>query len=398
MKKIAIFLSFFLGLSFFFVPQTLAADKQATDSSNTKIVEVKKGEVINHDFFAAGSDVNISGLVNGDVFAAGGNINVDGKINGDLIAGSGNIVVNGEVVGNMRVGGGTVTINGLVGRNVTVGGSNVFIDEKAQIKGSLLGFSSNIKVNGLVGKDVRIYANQANINSTVGGNVQGSMASLILDAKAKILGDLDYQAKTEAQIVQGAVVMGKTVYQPLANNSNNWANWKPAKMIPVFFGLYGLGLYFAFVSILMALVFGLIFLYFFSKRMENMAVIIRTRFWACLGWGLLMPIIFLFIIIFLAISLVGIPFIFIVLPLFGVLIYFAKIFTAFALGRRILGEKKAWGWVLALGLLIYFALGLIWGINGIAGCVFTTVGLGAFFLDQKSRRQPAKVIVNTSKK
>lgn len=397
MKKIFILFSFFLGLSFFFVPQTLAADNQATDSSSTKIVEVKKDEVINHDFFAAGSDVNINGLVNGDVFAAGGNVNVDGKINGDLIAGSGNIVVNGEVVGDIRAGGNTVTINGLVGRNVTVGGSNVIINEKAQIKGSLLGFSNNIRVNGLVGKDVRVYANQANINSTIGGNVQGSMANLILDAKAKILGDLDYQAKTEAQMVQGAVVIGKTTYQPLPSN-NNVANWKPAKIMPVFFGLYGFGLYLKFVSVIMALVFGLIFLYFFSKRMENMAVIIRSRFWACLGWGLLMPIIFLFVIIFLAISLVGIPFIFIALPLFGVLIYFAKIFTAFALGRRILGEKKAWGWVLALGLLIYFGLGLIWGINGIAGCIFTAVGLGAFFLDQKSRRQVAKAVVKTSKK
>ena len=397
MKKILILFSFILGLSFFFVPQTLAADNQATSSSDKKIVEIKKGEVIEHDFFGAGSDVNINGLVNGDVFAAGGNVNVDGKINGDLIAGSGNIVVNGEVVGNIRVMGGTVTINGLIGRNLTVGGGNIIVNEKAQIKGSLLGFGSNIKVNGSVGKDVRIYANQANINSTVSGNVQGSMASLTLDAKAKILGDLDYQAKTEVQMVQGAVIMGKTTYQPLPEN-NNKANWKPARMMPLFFGLYGLGLYFAFVSILMALVFGLIFLYFFSKRMENMAVIIRTRFWACLGWGLLMPIIFLFVIIFLAISLIGIPFIFIVLPLFGVLIYFAKIFTAFALGRRILGEKKAWGWVLALGLLIYFALSLIWGINGIAGCVFTAVGLGAFFLDQKSRRQIIKEVVKTSKK
>lgn len=397
MKKIFILFSFLLSSALLFVPQTLAVENQATGSSDQKIIEVKKDEVIDHDFFAASSDVNISGLVNGDVFAAGGNVNVDGKINGDLIAGSGNIVVNGEVVGNIRAGGGTVTINGLVGRNLTVGGSNILVSEKAQIKGSLLGFGSNIKINGLVGKDLRIYANQVNINSTIGGNVQGSMASLTLDAKAKILGDLDYQAKTEAQIVQGAVVMGKTIYQPLAKN-NKWASWKPAKMMPIFFGLYGLGLYLSFISIIMALVFGLIFIYFFSKRMENMAVIIRSRFWACLGWGLLIPIIFIFVIVFLAISLVGIPFIFILLPLFGILIYFAKIFTAFALGRRILGKKKAWGWVLALGLLIYFILSLIWGINGITGCIFTAVGLGAFFLDQKSRRQVSKVVVKTSKK
>jgi len=106
-----------------------------------------------------------------------------------------------------------------------------------------------------------------------------------------------------------------------------------------------------------------------------------------LGVGVLTPIVFSLIVAFLAVSLVGIPFIFILLPIFLLLVYFAKIFTAFFVGRKILGPKKSWGWALLVGIAIYYALSLILVINGIIAFFFICLGLGAFVLDQKSRRR-----------
>lgn len=154
-----------------------------------------------------------------------------------------------------------------------------------------------------------------------------------------------------------------------------------------FLGIVGASLYFKFVAFLLALAFGFLFLYLFPKRVEGMSKIISSFPWKSLGVGVLTPIVFSLIVAFLAVSLVGIPFIFILLPIFLLLVYFAKIFTAFFVGRKILGPKKSWGWALLVGIAIYYALSLILVINGIIAFFFICLGLGAFVLDQKSRRR-----------
>src|SRR5687767_13900949 len=69
-------------------------------------VYLSKGEIINHDYFAAGNTVNLSGTVNGDAYIAGGNVTVDGTVNGDLLAAGGNVTILGKVTGNVRTAGG----------------------------------------------------------------------------------------------------------------------------------------------------------------------------------------------------------------------------------------------------------------------------------------------------
>ena len=398
MKKSFFFIITALISFFFFLPNLTLAQESTPSSQKPKIIEVKKGEIINHDFFAGAKDVNILGTVNGDVFVGGNNVLVNGKINGDLIAGSENITFNGEVNGNIRIAGSTVFINGLVGKNLTVVGSNLIIGEKARVNGSLLAFGSDIRVQGPIGKDARIYGSQVVVGSQIGRNLGGSFANLILTSQAKVLGDLEYQSPREAQIDSKAKILGKTIYKPMVHKNF----WQKSfvfhrQMVPLFLGLAGFALWLKFMAFLLALGFGFLFLYFFPKRVEGMAKIIGSHFWLSLGVGVLIPIIFSLVVIFLAVSLVGIPFIFIVGPIFFLLVYFAKIFTAFFFGRKILGAKKSWGWALVVGLLIYYFLGMIPIINGLTSFVFITVGLGAFILDQKSLRSVAKIAVKSSK-
>jgi hypothetical protein len=398
MKKLLFFFLLILTPLLLVKNQALAVNK-ASDSAQNKTVEIKKGEVIDQDFFAQGSDIKIDGIVNGDVYVAGGNISLAGKIDGDLIAAGGHISLDGEITQNMRVAGQTILVKGKIGRNLTVFSNQVIIEEGAVIGGNLLGFGKTIVVNGDVGRDVRIYGNQVSVNSQIGRNLKGSFGNLTLSEKTKILGDLDYQSSKEAEILPGAIISGQTNYQQLASDSWSWSNHLPKKAaIPFFFGLAGLALWFKIMAFLLALGFGLLFFYFFPKRVENMAKIISQRPWACLGWGLLVPFIFALAIIFLIITLIGIPLIFVLLPLFGLLLYFAKLFTAFFLGRKILGQKKAWGWTLLVGLLIYYLLSSILFLNGLVGLFFTAFGLGAFVLDQKNLRKTARLALKTSKK
>src|SRR4030042_3865228 len=108
MRRIISFLS--LSLILFSLPIVVLAK----DSEKPKNFEVKKDEVIDHDYLAAGESVTISGVVNGDVYAAGANVTIDGKINGDLLAGAGMITLLGEVTDDVRIAGGNILINGTV--------------------------------------------------------------------------------------------------------------------------------------------------------------------------------------------------------------------------------------------------------------------------------------------
>ncbi|MCJ7804331.1 polymer-forming cytoskeletal protein [Patescibacteria group bacterium] len=372
----------------FFGKDVLAQDgSPAADKKQPENVIIGKDEVVEHDLFVGGSTVIISGVINGDVFAGANNLVIDGVVNGDLIAGTNTITVSGEVTGDVRAGGNSIFLNGIVGKNVTIFGNSLTIGSEAQIAGSVLAGGQLVNLNGPVLKDITVYAQEVNFASSIGRNFKGSFQKANFNEGTKILGNFDYQASQEIEIKEGMIV-GETSYQPLKEKSfiSKKGFFKNMGAMP-FLGMIGASLYLKFVAFLLALGFGFLFLYFFPKRVEGMVKIISCCPWKNLGIGVLTPIIFSLMVVFLAVSLIGIPFIFIVFPIFLLLLYFAKIFTAFFVGRKILGVKKSWGWALLVGLLIYYLLSLIWVINGIAAFFFIFIGLGAFILDQKYRRQ-----------
>ena len=226
------------------------AQEEKSDSEKTKIVEVKRGEVINHDFFAAGESVTISGVVNGDVYAAGANVVVDGRINGDLLAGAGIINILGEVSDDVRIGGGNVLINGTIGKNLTVGGGSVIITREADIGGSILVFGGSLDVRGPIGRDANVYAGQAIFANQVSGDLKGAVEKLTLTDDDRILGDLEYESKKEANIAEGALISGQTTHK-LPKEGGFGLGTTPAEVSkPLMAVLQGISLYMKFFSFL----------------------------------------------------------------------------------------------------------------------------------------------------
>jgi hypothetical protein len=52
-------------------------------TERVRSVSLPAGQVIDHDYFAAGPLVQISGTINGDLYAAGGQVLIDGRVDGD---------------------------------------------------------------------------------------------------------------------------------------------------------------------------------------------------------------------------------------------------------------------------------------------------------------------------
>jgi hypothetical protein len=382
-RKLFLFLlSLVTGLYF-----SLAVVWAQDDSwEETNFFEVKKDEVVDHDYFAAGENVTISGVVNGDVYAAGATILVEGQINGDLLGTAGVVTILGEIKDDVRVAGGNVLVNGEIGKNLTAAGGNVIITSEAEIGGSLLAFAGSLEARGPIGKEANVYAAQALFANQVGGDLKGSMEELVLTSEAGIGGDLAYQSPQEAQIAEGALISGRTTYQPKEKAElKRFSVGRTARLRPQ---LHRFSFLTKLFSFLVSLVLGFWYLSWFPKRAQGIDKVLGTRFWGSLGTGLLVLILFLPVVVLVALTIIGLPLLFLLLPLFGFLLYFCRIFPAMFFGKKWMGKSPRRA--LLAGLLLYYLLKMIPVLDFLTTFVFTTTGLGAFVLDLKSLRQTAK--------
>ena len=362
-----------------------------------KNVVLSSDEVVNRDYFAAGESVTISGIVNGDVFIGAGSVFVDGKINGDLIAGAGTVTLTGEITQDVRVGAGTVSIQGVVGQNVTVAGGNINITKDAFIGGSVLAMGGNVETLGTVGKDFQAYSGKVLLGGNIGRDVRGEMGELAIAPQTIIAGDLTYKAANEVELQDESAVSGEISYTQSEKKISQKGDWKPSFRSAVDFtqkkGFSKARTGFKIFGFILAFIFGFILMKVFPKGTMRVVKVLEDKSWLSLGIGILTPVLFLMAMILLMITLIGFPLALLLMPVFGFIVYFGKIFTALFVGRKVLlslnmNERR--GWALFAGLLVYYLLKLIPLVGFFSGLAFTFFGLGALVLYQKSLHRPAK--------
>ncbi len=344
-------------------------------------VILAQNQVVNHDYFAAGNNVIVSGTVNGDAYIAGGNVDIEGKINGDLLVAGGQVNVRGDITQNVRAAGGNVHISGRVGRNVSVAGGTIDIARTASVSGSLDGVGGNFSLFGPVGKDVYLAGGNVELSNVIGGNANMRVGTLILSPQAKISQNLSYSSPEKARIATGALVQGKTYYTaaPVRERAQTSSLQNMWKLI--------LGMYIALklIGLVASLVIGLLLIRFMPNYMSRTADVLQKDFWRSLGVGFLTLILVPFVVILLFITLVGVPIALITIVSVIMIIYLAHIFAAVVIGRWF-GQllKKQYGKYSAfiLGLVIYFILSFISPINLLLAFVVTFVGVGAVMIEE----------------
>ncbi|MFC1726919.1 hypothetical protein ACFL0Y_00135 [Patescibacteria group bacterium] len=377
MKKV-IGLTIFLILSSLFLGTAQAQE-------TPRVVFVNSREEINHDYLNAGESVTISGVVNGDVYLAGVNVIVDGQVNGDLLVAAGNLSLLGEVSGDVRAVGSHVLVNGLVGKNMSFAGGTLVTTEQSVITGSLMAAGSNLEINGPIGLDAQVYAKELTLNNQIGRDLKGGFEVLTLTSGASINGNLDYKSPQEAEIV-GGVVGGLTNYEKVATGSVKKSQEKnrPLKKPNLFTGL---------PSLIFTFFLGWFFIRLFPQRAKGVVDVLGSRLFLSFGLGLVFLIMLAPFFVFLALTIIGIPFIPLLIPVIGLLIYLVRVFPALWLGQKILSRKdfsKNQTLPLLVGLLLYFALRHVWVLGSLTLFVFVCLGLGAFILDQKNLRKAKK--------
>lgn len=326
-----------LALPFLFVSPVLAKSAE-----EMKVVTLEKNVVVNHDYFAAGDSVVLSGTVNGDAYVAGGIVNVNGTVNGDLFVAGGQVHINGSVLHDLRAAGGTIIISTPVSGNVTVGGGNVTFLKDAKIGGSLLAGVGNLEILSPVSKSMTIGAGTLTIGNKVNGDVLAGVGTMSLLPDSKIIGNLTYWSKKDASLSEGATVSGAVLrHEPPAETTQELPVVTPEKMKVIGSAIASIFMVGKVIYFILTFIMGLILFAIVPVFTQNVVATFRKQPMAEFGIGLLSVIALPVIAVILCVTLVGLPVGIFMFAALGLLAFSAHIYAGLVLGDLMMKAIKA---------------------------------------------------------
>lgn len=199
----------FLGV--FLVLLLLPLASSAAVMRSGQDVSITDDQVVEDDFYAAGSVVSSSGEIRGDFYAATEVLTNNGKVGGDMAVLADRVELHSEVTDDVRVVARTVTVAEHVGGDLVVVAGSLEVLSTAKIDGDILFYGGKLKVLGDVDGSVMGTAGEIRVDAYVGGSVDVQTEQLTLGNRAEILGDVRYTSHNDLVRGQDATVLGETV-------------------------------------------------------------------------------------------------------------------------------------------------------------------------------------------
>lgn len=373
-----------LGAVFAFglvVSATVVGVARAADVRTGDKPTLASSETTDSTLYAAGNSITVAGTVRGDLFCAGANIDITGTVEGDVICAGQTVRVAGTVLGDVRVAGQSIEIVSEVQGSVTAMGESVIFARESKIGRDVTVGGSRVHLEGAVGRDVLGGAEVVRIAGAVGRTFDAEVASLTLDSKARIGGDLNYSSASPAHIAGDAVVSGQTRYTHRVEDSQ-----RDTASAYFWSAVYG------FVAMLMI---GLAALIFTPRALDAVGVAIRKRSGISFAVGAAVLVVTPIVGIVLLASVFGIPLAIILFMLWIAALISSYVFAAYALGWFAV-EKLQWpkrGRRLAsliIGLLIMCIIGVVPLVGPVVIFLFMLTGMGALAFVSVTRLKGAK--------
>lgn len=325
--------------------------------------------VLDDAYFVAGS-ADVKGDIFGDAYIAGGNIVISGNIQEDLVIVGGKVNIVGNVGGDVRVLGGQVSIFGNVGDDLVVVGGQVDVGKNSVIGGSLISSAGLVTVDGEVKEDLRGVMGTLMLNGKIDHDVDVIVQDDIsVSYSSKVAGNFSYSSLIESKIPKN-VVAGKITFNKSEKKENGGGINRDLIVDKVL----------SYVSALIVLA---LFCAFFKNYIVKAGEFAKQNVLKAMGIGIITLISCFVGGVLLLFTVVGVPLGMMAFVAGLILIYFGKIFAAVWIGNyfgKFAGNKKLNEFTLflwcALGLLIYYAVGLIPSVGWILNAFAALVGIG----------------------
>ncbi|MDH4223177.1 MAG: hypothetical protein OEV55_06500 [candidate division Zixibacteria bacterium] len=359
-----------LSLSFLLLFPDLLLGTEFKSGMN---VIVPESTLIKDDYFVAGDNIKISGMVEGDVISACQTLTLKGRTESNLMAAAEYIDVSGEIGGSFRGGAKNISIDGKLKRNFLGFARSINLKEGSEIGGDVIAYCNELKISGSVGKGVTAGAYYVVISGIINGDVSIRAEEIMIMSNAQIYGNLNYKSHKEAKIGKGALISGETKWTELEAREKG-LTW--AKVL-IEFCFY-----------CAALLTGVFMLLLAKREVKAVKESVFKDFLKNLGLGFVFVICIPIAVVILLFTIIGIPVSLILVFIYFILFYIAKIFVGFALGEKILqafgfSSKPSPFWSLMFGLSILYLLFLIPYLNCMVYLITLFLGFGAVFQYKK---------------
>lgn len=379
MKKIKIIVMLFLGM------MVIPVSALAFDIKGGETLEIGKDEVIEDDLLIAGATVRINGQVNGDVKAVGSIIEINGTVNGDVVAAGSQITIRGEVADDLYVAGAQVSLENKIGDNVFISGGTINISENSEIGRDLRVYSGMVSIDGEVKRNIDGGAGQLNITNNVNGYIKGDFDKLTIGPGVQIAGDIVYSSPNQVEIDSSANVSGivdwtKTEAKTSQKSNGQYNIWGGSMVLSIIWQI---------IKIISLIILGLVLLWLFPKEIKKLTDRLADDPGNSILWGLLVCIVTPIIAIGLLFTVVGIPLSVIMIALYTLALYLAKILVSLWLGRSLLlslSKKKnvSQVWSIVFGALMIGLLFAVPVIGFLARIIVVLFGVGAIFMSLRN--------------
>lgn len=341
---------------------------------------LRRGQTISDDLYAGSASVVIAGDVTGDLVGGGGSILVSGVIGQDVMLAGGTIHLSGMVRDDVRIAGGTIFVEGSVDDDLFAAGGQINLVSGSLIGGNLVAAGGMIIMDSSIGGDAYLAGGQVVIKGTVRGNVQIYADKILIEKTAIIAGNLSYRSPGEAQIASGAQIKGEVDFQKAGKSRSPILSPSRGIGLGILAGLWGVVHVTKFITLL---VFALLFMLAFGRIAENITERSVKHFWKNLGLGFLVLIMSPITAIIAFVTIIGLPFGFILMLGYIAWLIVAWVITPVIVGSIVyrLVTKRVevvvnWKTVI-IGCVTVFVLGLIPIVGWVLKFAFMLVAMGS---------------------
>lgn len=337
------------------------------------LIVVEKNQVVEEDFYAAGSVIEISGICKKDVYVAASQVVIDGQIEGDLICLCGSLQVTGRINGALRAITGQTLITGGVGKNITVASAAFTTTPTASCLSSLFVAASTVDIAGKFLQDLFVGASNFRYSGHSIGNLHLYAATIRIGAKAVVDGFIEYSSPNLIDVQNGAVI-GKGLVEKQGPSKLYLKSATFNRFI------FSSKVALALMNLFFTLLIGLLLFKMWPASFMRSNTNLKKNFLKSIGQGLLIVTVVPILGTVLLMTILGIP-IAVTLIAFSILgLYTAKIYTLYYFAERLKHKlMKQWKLFTLFSLLcvLYFIVLFIPVVGIVLTGVFTLAGLGA---------------------
>ncbi|MBO6797835.1 hypothetical protein [Maricaulis sp.] len=354
---------------------------------------------VNGNLEVFGGDLELHGLVMGDVDLAGGDIEVTAEIRETINVGGGSLQISGPVHGELNAAGGSVEIGSTVGDDAHIAGGYIRLTDASSIAGKAEIIGAEVHMDGRFEGRISIEAEEVVLSGRFLDEVEILAEDVRVAAGAEFSAPLRVRGPSEPVIEAGAVVPDDSYEEEGFNfGARHWNKVDfqidgPVRLMgspEKFFGatFYGLSFLLGVFAVLLT-----------PRGVGKIARTFRSRPIASMVLGFVaipMSIVAMVMLtVLLAITIIGIPLILLVWPLYPWVMLLGFAFGGIVIGDLIFNRSHAERGLglamrslsLLLVLVALFALSQVGAIGIPVAFLTWAAGLGAWMLSFGNKNQ-----------